>query len=169
MKRTAALCAFAFAFAAVAILSARPAAAGPASIAFNITGGSAVLFTSGNNTSSSLAAGAPLTGTVTVTTKNGGGGQVWINSPANPIGAGGATLNLALITVTCIDTGASGWFHNGSATLVPGGSSATCATIDPKINNQTTTMQITFTIDARTLIADTWSATGGFSLGGSAF
>jgi hypothetical protein len=156
--------------AALALLgSALPALAAPPSIKFTVTAGGALNFTSTDNTSSVPASGGPMSATVTVTTQNLGGGQVWINSPANPIGTGGATLNLALITVTCTDGGSSGWLNPGSATLVPGGSSAACATINANVNNQTTTLTITFTLDARTITADTWTAAGGFKLAGSAF
>jgi hypothetical protein len=152
-----------------AIGTARPAFASVAGITLTVTGGGAVHFTSSDNTSTALAAGAPLTASVTVTTKNGGGGQIWITSPANPVGAGGATLDLTWITVTCVDTGGSGWLTGGTATLVPNGPSAACATIPAQINNQTTTLSITFTMDARTALGDVWSAAPGFSLGGSAF
>jgi hypothetical protein len=169
MKRAAWFIAVTFAVLVAAIVTARPALAAPASITLTVTGGGAVHFTSNDNTSIAQAASAPMTASVTVTTKIGGGGQIWIDSPADPVGLGGATLNLSLITVTCVDTGASGWFNNGSATLVPGGPSAACATINAKINNKTTTFRVTFTIDVRTIIGDTWSAVPGFSLAGSAF
>jgi len=169
MKRAAWFAAVAFVVMVAAIVTARPALAGPASITITVTGGGAVHFTSVDNTTVALAAGAPLTTSITVTTKNGGGGSIWIDSPANPIGAGGATLDLALITVTCVDTGGSGWLNGGSATLVPGGPSAACATLSANVNNKTTTMKVTFTIDSRTVIGDVWSATPGFSLAGTAF
>jgi hypothetical protein len=169
MKRAAWSTVVAAVAAIAAIVTARPALAGPASISLTVTGGRAVKFTSSDNTSAALAAGAPLTASVTVTTKNGGGGQIWVASPANPVGTGGATLNLALITVTCVDTGGSGWLNGGSATLVPGGPSAACATLNANVNNKTTTLKVTFTMDARTVIGDVWSATPGFSLAGTAF
>ncbi len=169
MKRAAWFTVVGFVVMVAAMVPARPAFAGPASITLTVTGGGAVKFTSGDNTSTALAAGAPLTASIRVTTKNGGGGSIWIDSPANPTGAGGATLNLALITVTCVDTGGSGWLNGGSATLVPGGPSAACATLGAQVNNKTTTLRVTFTMDARTVIGDVWSATPGFSLAGTAF
>jgi hypothetical protein len=169
MQRAGWVAAIAFAALVSAIGTPQPAFANVAGITLTVTGGGAVQFTSSDNTSTALTAGMPLTASVTVTTKNGGGGQIWINSPVNPVGAGGATLDLTWITVTCVDTGASGWLSGGTATLVPNGPSAACATIPAQINNQTTTLRITFTMDARTALGDVWSATPGFSLGGSAF
>jgi hypothetical protein len=169
MKRASWVAVLAFVATIAAIALPRPALAGPASISLTVTGGGAVKFTSSDNTATALAAGAPLTASVTVTTKNGGGGQIWIDSPANPVGTGGATLNLALITVTCVDTGASGWLNGGSATLTPGGPSAACATLNANVNNKTTTLKVTFTMDARTVLGDVWTAKPGFSLAGTAF
>jgi hypothetical protein len=169
MKRAAWLGIVAFVVSVASIVTGRPAIANPAGITITVTGGSAVNFTSSNNTATALAAGAPLTASINVTTKNGGGGSIWIASPANPVGAGGATLNLGLITVTCVDTGGSGWLNGGSATLTPGGPSAACATMNANVNNKTTTLKVTFTMDARTVFGDVWSATPGFSLAGTAF
>jgi hypothetical protein len=169
MKRSAWFATVAFAATVSAIVAAQPALAGPASISFSVDAGGAVKFNSIDRTSTALPAGGPMTATVTVTTNNAGGGQVWIVSPANPLGAGGARLDLSTITVTCVDEEGNGWLNGGSATLVPGGHSAACATISPNVLNQNTRMTITFTMDVRNAIADTWSATSGFSLGGSAF
>jgi hypothetical protein len=169
MKRAAWFAVVGFVVIAAAIVAARPAMANPAGITITITGGGAVHFTSSDNTATALAAGAPLTASITVTTKNGGGGSIWIDSPANPVGAGGATLNLGLITVTCVDTGGSGWLNGGTATLTPGGPSAACATLNANVNNKTTTLKVTFAMDARTVLGDVWSATPGFSLAGTAF
>src|SRR6266849_4799740 len=105
MQRAGWFASIAFAALVIAIGTA-PALAGPAAITLNVTGGGAVKFTSSDNTSSALAAGA--------------------------------TLDLTWITVTCVDTGGSGWLSGGTATLVPNGPSAACATIPGQINNQTT-------------------------------
>jgi hypothetical protein len=169
MKRAAWFAAVAFAATASAIVTAQPALARVASISFVVNAGGSVQFHSLDNTSSALPAGGTMTATVTVTTNTAGGGQVWIVSPANPLGAGGARLDLSTITVTCVDAEGNGWLNPGSAKLVPGGHSAPCATISSNVNNQATRMTITFTMDVRSAIADTWSATSGFSLGGTAF
>lgn len=151
------------------IVAGAASPAGAASFATSITSGTAIAFTSNDNTTVALAAGASLTATVTIKTTNGtGSATVGITSPADPIGTSGSALNLGWITATCtFAPNAAGFISSGAVTLVPSGS-VTCGTAGAGVNNKSSTMTVTFALNATKPPADTWAATPGFSLTGTA-
>jgi hypothetical protein len=143
-------------------------AAGAANLPFltlSVTGGSPTTFTSNDVTSTALPSSPTITVRVNVTTVV--GGTITITSPSNPIGVGGAMLDLSTITATCTDMNNSGWLIGGSAQLVPGGSSLPCATISPLVVLGQTNMKVVLTMNVTTAIADTWTIPG-FVFGGIA-
>jgi hypothetical protein len=143
-------------------------AAGAANLPFltlNVTGGSPTTFTSTDVTSTALPSAPNLTVQVNVTTVV--GGTITITSPVDPIGAGGATLDLGTITATCSDMNNTGWLIGGSTPLVPGGTSLPCATIAPLVVLGATTMKVVLTMNVTSATADTWTVPG-FAFGGIA-
>ena len=168
--RALALCAAA---SIAAALIPAPALAVLASATVTIPGPRpAIAFTSNNITNPALPANTSIAAQITVTTSPvGGGGQLAISSPPSPIGTFGTVLNLSKITATCnlAPPPAASWFTNGSATLVSNGQSGACATFGSGVTTQNANVTISFTLDARSMPADTWGATSGFSLVASAF
>jgi hypothetical protein len=142
-----------------------------ASVTVSVVSGSPVSFAPTDIINAAFPATGTLTATMTVTTTSGGGGgSIALTAPASVTGSGGSIFNPVLISFSCARGTAGTWFvPAGTQTIVPGGTSAACATITANQTSQTGTFVITYTINDRydsaaPLDADTWNATSGFSI-----
>ncbi len=160
------------ALAACAFVFCGEGALAAASVSVSISSGTPVVWVIPDVTNAALAPNTGvMTGSITVTTTaGGGGGTVAISAPANFAGTGGSTIDLGLIKATCARGTAGTWFVPASAvTIVPGGTSAACATILSNESGKTGTFTVSFTINDRydsvaPIDADTWEAVNNFSI-----
>ncbi|MBV8750207.1 MAG: hypothetical protein JO103_10895 [Candidatus Eremiobacteraeota bacterium] len=168
-RRCAALAAAAL---AVAITGVREADA-VATISLSITSGNPIQFAPTDVTNASFPATATMTVSLNITTLLGGGGTIAVVAPASIVGSGGNALDPSLITFTCTRGTAGTWFNStGVVTVVPGGTSAACATIPSNTVLASGTFIVSMFINDRydaphPLPADTWSS-GAFSVLGTA-
>ncbi len=148
-----------------------PAAAAAPSVTVSVVTGSPISFLPTNVTNAAFPAVGTLTATITVTTSiTGGGGNIALRAPASMTGSHGSALNIGLISVSCARGTAGSWFvPTATVVLVPGGTSAACATIPANQVGKSGTFVISFTINDRydatlPVDADIWAATSGFSI-----
>lgn len=101
--------------------------------------------------------------TGTMKTRPGGAGDIVITAPTSLSGANGAPFDVTKIHVTCTGAAKAGQTYDASDTPLSAGGSVTCASYGSKFNSAVN-ITVKFTLDDRTLDADTYTGGNVFSM-----